>query len=302
MSSSSTLVVPLVVRDPRFAAGRALIQQGSLEPDDNDKDNDNDDNGSPTTTTPRDGRRSAAIELFSTLLEECLAKYGSGNGGSDPDEDKNGTTTTTTTTLRSIETAPAFYEYGNALLRAAIASSSSSAAALSGHVDNDSNNNNDDDDKSRTTSGSIHKERSQAAAAAAEARAAAAGHVEPVEDDEQKPPATVISSQSSVSLPLLTGKNDMNSEHDKNDENNNEGEEDLLLALEMMENGMYRSLNNVSLDQSGWKSTMALTFVFCLSHLDIIQPTQSWRTIPQWQPLPQQLRRLLHRPCHIWNG
>ena len=291
-----------MVRDPRFAAGRALIQQGSLEePDNDDNDNDdNDENGSLTTTTPRgDGRRSAAIELFSTLLEECLAKYGSGNGSSDPDEDKNGTTTTTTT-LRSIETAPAFYEYGNALLRAAIASSSS------GDVDNDNNNdsdNNDDDDKSRTTSGSIHKARSQAAAAAAEARAAAAGHVEQVEDDdEQKPPATVISSQSSVSLPLLTGKNDMNSEHDKNDENNNEGDEDLLLALEMMENGMYRSLNNVSLDQSGWKSTMALTFVFCLSHLDIIQPTQSWRTIPQWQPLPQQLRRLLHRPCHIWNG
>ena len=241
MSSSSTLVVPLVVRDPRFAAGRALIQQGSLEPDDNDE------NGSPTTTTPRgDGRRSAAIELFSTLLEECLAKYGSGNGGSDPDEDKNGTTTTTTTTLRSIETAPAFYEYGNALLRAAIASS---AAALSGDVDVDNDINNNNDNKSRTTSGSIHKERSQAAAAAAEARAAAAGHVEPVEDDnEQKPPATVISSQSSVSQPLLTEKKDMNGEHDENDENNNEGEEDLLLALEMMENGMYRSLNNVILD------------------------------------------------------
>lgn len=61
---------PAILQDPRFVAGRSLIQQGLAG----------------------DG----AIDIFSTLVEECIAKYGES----------------------SIETSPAFFEYGNALLRA----------------------------------------------------------------------------------------------------------------------------------------------------------------------------------------
>ena len=71
-SSSSTtattsLVGPKILKDPRFRAGRKLIESG------------------------RDG----AIDIFGTLLEEARNKYGEA----------------------SIETAPAYFEYGNALFR-----------------------------------------------------------------------------------------------------------------------------------------------------------------------------------------
>lgn len=60
---------PVVTRDPRFRAGRALIERGQCE---------------------------QAVDVFSTLLEEALRTYGDDN----------------------LESAPAYYEYGNALLRA----------------------------------------------------------------------------------------------------------------------------------------------------------------------------------------
>jgi tetratricopeptide (TPR) repeat protein len=60
--------IPVVSRDPRFRAGRTLLQRGQCE---------------------------RATSIFATLLEESRTKFGQEN----------------------IETAPAYYEYGNALFR-----------------------------------------------------------------------------------------------------------------------------------------------------------------------------------------
>jgi tetratricopeptide (TPR) repeat protein len=61
---------PVVTRDPRFRAGRSLVQQGLA---------------------------SDAVRMFATLLEEVTSRYSA-----------------------NIEAAPAYYEYGNALLREAL--------------------------------------------------------------------------------------------------------------------------------------------------------------------------------------
>lgn len=65
-------MLPKVVQDPRFRAGRALVQKG---------------------------KAGAAVDIFATLLEEARTTFGEA----------------------SIETAPAYYEYGNAVLRDASA-------------------------------------------------------------------------------------------------------------------------------------------------------------------------------------
>ena len=67
-TSTST---PVVTRDPRFHAGRQLVQKGLAA--------------------------EGAVDIFAMLVEETVTKYGSA----------------------SVESAPAYYEYGNALLRAA---------------------------------------------------------------------------------------------------------------------------------------------------------------------------------------
>ena len=59
--------LPVVVRDPRYKAGRALIP------------------------------KEESVDVFAILLEEARSKYGETH----------------------IEAAPAYYEYGNALFRAA---------------------------------------------------------------------------------------------------------------------------------------------------------------------------------------
>ena len=70
-SKSETIIIcsPLVTNDPRFKAGRSLV---------------------------KNGHAGGAIEIFSSLVEETVHKYGES----------------------SIEAAPAYYEYGNSLLRA----------------------------------------------------------------------------------------------------------------------------------------------------------------------------------------
>ena len=65
------MMTPVVTRDPRFQAGRSLVQKGLA--------------------------KEGAIDIFATLVEETSTKFGTDH----------------------IETAPAYYEYGNALLRAA---------------------------------------------------------------------------------------------------------------------------------------------------------------------------------------
>ena len=61
-------MLPKVVQDPRFRAGRSLVQKGKSAP---------------------------AVDIFASLLEEARTTFGEDN----------------------IEAAPAYYEYGNALLR-----------------------------------------------------------------------------------------------------------------------------------------------------------------------------------------
>jgi hypothetical protein len=153
-SSSSSSSSPLVLRDPRFAAGRKLIQEGLAQD---------------------------AIELYSTLVEECIAKYGE----------------------TSIETAPAFYEYGNALLRASIMMKSNE----------EQDEEEDDDDEV-----DVKEAARTAAGEAALARATAAGHVKNETDDQHEAEEVVSSTKEK--------------EHEET-----EGD-DLPLSLEMMENGM----------------------------------------------------------------
>ena len=64
-----TDAIPIVTRDPRFLAGRELVERGLAD---------------------------EAVEIYATLLEETRLQYGHA----------------------SIETAPAYYEYGNTILRA----------------------------------------------------------------------------------------------------------------------------------------------------------------------------------------
>lgn len=71
-NSSNNNTLPTVVRDPRFRAGRKLVQTGQSE---------------------------KAIDLFANLLQETRRLHGDSDSG------------------HTIEAAPAYYEYGNALFR-----------------------------------------------------------------------------------------------------------------------------------------------------------------------------------------
>jgi hypothetical protein len=79
---------PVVVRDPRFVAGRATVGQRT------------------------------AVDVFATLLQEAVRTYGDAAASS-----------------RRIETAPAYYEYGNALLRYALRQQAEAAAAEEEAID-----------------------------------------------------------------------------------------------------------------------------------------------------------------------
>ena len=113
--------LPVIIRDPRFVVGRATIG------------------------------RSTAIDVFETLLHEAISKYGGPDNDTDPgssnvksdsgDINKVDVTDTSTGTGSIIETAPAYYEYGNALLRFAIRQKDEKKVAVEeGH-------NGDDDSK-----------------------------------------------------------------------------------------------------------------------------------------------------------
>ncbi len=111
MATGTNVPTPAVLRDPRFEAGRTLIQQGMAN--------------------------EGAIEIFSTLVEECIAKHGDS----------------------SIESSPVFFEYGNALLRAFLVVESVEGEEVD-----------DDDDKEEEEKEKRMKDSRTAAAAAAEAR------------------------------------------------------------------------------------------------------------------------------------
>jgi tetratricopeptide (TPR) repeat protein len=72
--------LPVIVRDPRFVAGRATVGQRT------------------------------AVDVFATLLQDAVRTYGE-------------------SATQGIETTPAYYEYGNALLRYALRQQAEAAAA-----------------------------------------------------------------------------------------------------------------------------------------------------------------------------
>ena len=180
---------PVVTRDPRFLAGRKLVERGLAD---------------------------EAVDVYATLVEETRLQYGD----------------------TSIEAAPAYYEYGNSLLRAVTKQRmvAEEAAGETGPGDKNNNNNNN----TETTRG----EQRAAAAAAAERRQHQSASDQPGASEEQKPAAIVVAPPAGQ-----TGGDDNNSKADETPENDGEaldendegnssddGSDDLGLALEMMEN------------------------------------------------------------------
>ena len=144
---------PIVTRDPRFLAGRKLIEKGLAD---------------------------EAVDIYATLLEDTMQRYGEA----------------------SIETAPAYYEYGNTLLRAVTKQEMAAAEQA------EAANNEETKAEQRT-----------AVAEAAEKRLQNSS-----DKDLDKKPAAVDTSNDDT-------KDDKDGENDTNDDN-----DDVGLALEMMEN------------------------------------------------------------------
>jgi tetratricopeptide (TPR) repeat protein len=184
--SEIAAMAPVVTRDPRFHAGRQLVQTGLAA--------------------------EGAIDMFGTLLEEVTNKYGES----------------------SIETAPVYYEYGNALLRAAM---KAQAAAIPEA---------DDDDQAEDIPSNPEDAR-DAAAEAAEQRQATTTKEEEA-DETTKPPAAAKSQEATpkeedddqkpaaVSSAAKQPEEDENDDGDENDADDQASDEDMTLALEMMEN------------------------------------------------------------------
>jgi hypothetical protein len=165
---------PVVVRDARFRAGRALVSRGKAE---------------------------AASALFSNLVAEAREKFGPSH----------------------IETAPAYYEYGNALLRGLLQQRNEEEGK-------------ELDDKSSKTSSSAR----ESAAAAAERRLVAQVVEEHKSNESTDDKNTVeeIDTNKQISEQDTDDKGLSNNESSDQEENNVEqdvSEGDWQLALEMME-------------------------------------------------------------------
>lgn len=167
---------PVVTRDPRFLAGRKLVERGLAD---------------------------EAVDIYATLVEETRAKYGD----------------------VSIETAPAYYEYGNTLLRAV----TKHQMAAEGEP------------------AESKAEQRTAAAAAAEQR-------QQQHSTEEKPEA-VTSKESEVDQD--TDKAEKGEEQDNVQEegkSNDDDGDDLGLALEMIENSfsiLEEYKDNIGKDGNG---------------------------------------------------
>ncbi|KAL3912269.1 MAG: hypothetical protein SGILL_006950, partial [Bacillariaceae sp.] len=162
--SSPEAATPIVTRDPRFLAGRKLIERGMAT--------------------------EGAVDIFATLLEEATQKYGEA----------------------SVESAPAYYEYGNVLLRAAM-------------KEQQQQQQQDEEDGVKE-----EEDHRQAAAEAAERRnggssTTATTPTHPNDDDDDQKPAAVKSEP----------ETEEKEEEEENEDNDDDGN-DADLALEMMEN------------------------------------------------------------------
>ncbi|KAL3909053.1 MAG: hypothetical protein SGILL_008242 [Bacillariaceae sp.] len=158
----ATTAAPIVTRDPRFAAGRKLVERGMAD--------------------------EGAVDIFATLLEEATQKYGEG----------------------SVESAPAYYEYGNVLLRAAMKQQQQRG---------DEAAENDEDAKlsAREVAAQAAEQRNQALSATTN------------EDDDKKPAAVPDKADNTTSE-----ANEADEEGEEENEDPQDGSAEDL-ALEMME-------------------------------------------------------------------
>ena len=158
---SITMTTPVVTRDPRFLAGRKLVERGLAD---------------------------EAVDIYATLLEETRLQYGDA----------------------SIETAPAYYEYGNTLLR----------AVTKQQMAEESTNDNEEEKPDQRT----------AAAEAAEKRLQASGDIVKEEPTE----ATAVKEEPTEAS-AIEEKPDGQLKKEEENDNDDDGD-DVGLALEMMEN------------------------------------------------------------------
>eukprot|EP00536_Pseudo-nitzschia_multiseries_P009336 jgi/Psemu1/297217/fgenesh1_pm.258_\ len=199
---TTTIGAPVVTRDPRFSAGRKLVERGLAD---------------------------EAIAVYATLLEETTQQYGGD----------------------SIEAAPAYYEYGNSLLRARAKREAAAAAAAAEEEQQQ--------DAAAETETAREEQRASAAAAAERRQQAARGNDETTADQkpaadpqsantnenenenddggtsgdpENDPPSDPANQRSNDDD---NNKNNNNNDGD-NDDNDDDDDDDRELALEMMEN------------------------------------------------------------------
>lgn len=172
--ADATVATPVVTRDPRFLAGRKLVERGLAD---------------------------EAVDIYATLLEETRLQYGD----------------------VSIETAPAYYEYGNTLLRAV--TKQQIMAATEGEADDAETK-----AKQQRAAAAAAAERRQEhstdsinPAAASEAEPAAATGIGKLKEDSDKE-----KSENGESL------KDGNHDDEKNGDYDDGGDSEL--ALEMIEN------------------------------------------------------------------
>lgn len=173
-------MLPTVAQDPRFRAGRALVQKGQA---------------------------AAAVTIFASLLETARTTFGEAH----------------------VETAPAYYEYGNALLRGAPPPEEEDDSSVEGG-------------ETAPMDG-----KRQAAAQAAEQRLVA-----PADPDKEDQKAAAQEEDASPK------KEDPSSEHDDNNDDGSDDDgsdddelSDVALALEMMETAWSILDDYVSTSEGG---------------------------------------------------
>jgi hypothetical protein len=176
---------PIITKDPRFQAGRTLVQTGR--------------------TTE------GAIDIFATLLEESINKYGP----------------------VSLEAASCYYEYGNALFRGAVKHQNEKQL-------DDNDDDYDDDDDGHAAVEKPHDPK-LAAVMAAEARAKlAAATVTVTEQDatEPKPLAAKLQEKEPPGVVVVETVDQEDAEEAENEQNQDgdDDDDDVHLACEMMEN------------------------------------------------------------------
>jgi hypothetical protein len=183
--TSTKIVTPTVTNDPRFIAGRKLVERGMAG--------------------------EGAVEIFATLLEDCTSKHGPS----------------------SIETVPAYYEYGNALLRASLRRNQQDEQ----QEEQEEEEEEEDQDARRKALAAAAEQRMKPTSSS---NAVAESNNNSNEEDQDKKPAAVDKTSNETN-------NDENQEDDNDDDNNDD--DDITLALEMMENAFsiledYRDTDN----------------------------------------------------------